>query len=222
VTLPGDNLIARLAADGAASAAHELLVELFAGFPVEKLRPLLRSENDAVVKSAAWIVSELGEHAKPLMAELPELLAHPSRYVRFFILDAILAAGTTEDGQAIAAAVSAIRDPDAVVSWKAMNFLARASRDQLDAARPHLDGQSMAARVSRLIEHENVADTRALITELTHADRLHRLFATIAAARLATRDPSALRQAAESTEEEIRSFAEEHLWALEARNSSSM
>ena len=43
--------------------ANELLKHYFSGFPLDTLRPLLRSENVAVQRNASFIASELGSRA---------------------------------------------------------------------------------------------------------------------------------------------------------------
>jgi len=123
-------LIDRLRAGGNDSAANDLLTEVFRGHPVESLRRLLHSDEETAVKAGAWILSELGVRAAPMMADIVALLGHPLRYVRFFALDAVLASATSEDGVAVATAIGLINDPDDAVRWKALTFLAWARADQ--------------------------------------------------------------------------------------------
>ena len=106
-----------LGGDDDGRAANQLVTELRGGVSVQVLRPLLFSDDDAVVAIGTWVASELGGLAAPLSAELEDLLRHPNREVRFFAIDAV--APTS------AAAIPAlVDDPDPAVRWKAMTFLA--------------------------------------------------------------------------------------------------
>lgn len=211
MTRSGDLLISRIVAGGDDSAAHDLLNEFFSGYPVERLRRLLQSEEESAVKAGAWIASELGEQVAPLIDELTGLLSHPSKYVRFFVLDSILIAGTPEHGQALAAAVQMIQDSEDAIRWKAMNFLARASESQLTASVPYVANRSVAELTEWLIDSDRRLNTVAVIRRLEDGNQLVRMAAGAAAVRLASRDRSALEHAAASSDPTIKSFADEHL-----------
>ncbi len=207
----GDELIDRLRAGGNDSSANDLLTEVFRGHPVKSLRRLLHSDEETAVKAGAWILSELGVRAAPMMADIVALLGHPLRYVRFFALDAVLASATAEDGAAVASAIGLINDPDDAVRWKALTFLAWASADQLAASvahlRPPLRGLTeWLARAS-----SGAATGRDVLTALDDPDRLARVFAAAAAVRLARRDRGLLERAAASADQEVSTFAREQL-----------
>jgi hypothetical protein len=220
VTRNGDELIERLTAGGDDETAYALLTEFFHGYPIERLRLLLRSQHEGAVKIGAWIASELGVQANPLVEEMAELLSHGSRYVRFFLLDSILSASTEQNGRSIAAAVKLIEDSDDAVRWKAMNFLARAKRSQLTAAQPYLT-DTHAQLSAWLLETEQALSTEEVIARLESPDSLSRLVAAAAAARLGSHNLSALRHAAQSSDPEVQSFALEHLGATEKSDSSA-
>src|SRR5262245_45864713 len=111
----GDELIDRLCAGADDSLAGDLLTEVFRGYPVENLRQLLTCDSDTAARSGAWILSELGDRAAPLLDDSVRLLAHPLRYVRFFALDAVLVNATAGHGPVVAAAIALIVDPDDAV-----------------------------------------------------------------------------------------------------------
>ena len=56
-----------LAGDSDDALPNQLLNEIFAGFSVERLRALVTSENVSAVEAAAWIMSESGASAKPML-----------------------------------------------------------------------------------------------------------------------------------------------------------
>ena len=211
LTTRGDQLISRIIADNDDAATHELLNECFAGYPVEKLRRLLNSDRPEAVEAGAWIASELGEQVAALIPDLRQLLSHPSRRVRFFVLDGLLNAGTAEHGEELGAAMETIQDPDEAVRWKAMNFLARASDEQLTASIPFIKNRHVADRVRWLVESDRIFDTAAVTRELENPDRDTRIVAAATAVRLASRDEAALRRAVASMDREINSFAREQM-----------
>ena len=93
-------------------AANDLLKQFFDGLPVSNLRAALRSEDDEVVRRAAWLLSELGVKAAPLIDEVPRLLGHSDRTVRFWALDAVLVAGDPTCGEAFALAIQLVENSD--------------------------------------------------------------------------------------------------------------
>jgi hypothetical protein len=200
-------LIADLAHGASSGLAQELLDEFFEGLPPEHLRPVLFSSNDDAVKAGAWIASELGARARPLLNDIRNLLKHRSGYVRFFLLDVILSAATEDDGEIIAAAVGLVEDQDERVRWKAMTFLARSSQQQLAAALPHVTAGRLHVLSHWLVELASTTPGDSILERLRSNDPLTRRFAGSAAARVAGVDRSLLRAAAASNDEEICSFA---------------
>ncbi|MED7929032.1 hypothetical protein SMD20_32620 [Nonomuraea sp. LP-02] len=216
-TQTGDDLIARVLAhanddDVLGPAANDLLEEVFAGYPVDNLRRLLRSDEEKVVRTAAWLLSELGELAAPLADELPALLASPLRQVRFFAVEAVLNAGDT-DGPLAARALALVRDGDDAVRWKVISFLAAAETEQLAAGAEALEDAELKELTEWLVRLDTEeVDPREVVARLEGGDRTARMFAAAAAARLSDEeDTNLLAHAATAEDEEIRSFALEQL-----------
>jgi hypothetical protein len=213
-----DQLLEHLLTGGNDSAAIELLDAFHSGYPIERLRPLLQSDEEDAVDSGAWIASELGEKVTPLVNELSPLLNHPSRSVRIYILNAILNATMNAHGEIVAKAVMLIRDPDEAVRWKTLYFLARETKNELAIALPHLKGQTIAALLAWLLDSGNTqTDMQEIITRLSDKDSLTRMFAVAAAARLGPHNLGPLEHAAASTDPEVSSFATEELELLKIR-----
>lgn len=220
MTQRGDGLLARVLEDGDDASANELLDEFFAGYPVERLRLLLGSNVDHAVRAGAWIASELGSRIEPLIDDVAKLLHHGSRYVRFFALDSILMGAGPTSAAPLAAAVGLVEDSDPAVRWKAMGFLTNASREQLAASARHLGRSRLGDSVRWLLQSVASRNSQAIESSLQGKAVVPRLFAAVAAARLAPTDPSALRRAAKIDDEEVRSFATERLSVLEAARGS--
>lgn len=214
-----DQLLEHVCAGGNDSAAYELLNEFFDGYPIERLRRLLRSNEEKAVEAGAWIASELADSISPLMSDLSRLFEHPSAYVRFFILDAVLDGATQEHGDALARAAHLIRDPVKAVRWKALCFFSKATSDQLVASMAGLGNSVLAALVAWLLDAASTIKTKEIITRIEDDDSLRRLFAAAAAARLSDRDVVPLEHAAASTDLEVSSFAKQELEGLAQRRS---
>src|SRR5690242_6936095 len=99
----GDELLSRLLRGevGGGELENRLLGQLQKGYPVNKLRLLLKAKDDKIVAAGIWLASELGADARALLDDIVELLRHPSIQVRFFALDCLVACARPEDEQAI-------------------------------------------------------------------------------------------------------------------------
>ena len=217
IRLLGDVLIDRIRQGGNGEAAHELIDEFVAGYPIANLRRLFESDVEGAVKTGAWIASELGERVVPLLGDLSGLLRHQLFYVRAFALDAILLAASPSNGDIIAEAVRLIDDEVEGVRWKAMHFLSRASDQQLRASVRHLTDIRHAALVRWLLEVSSNVRVPDIADGAEDAAASKRRFAAAAAARVEQTTLDPLRHVAESKDAEISSFARE--W-LEIRNTS--
>jgi hypothetical protein len=193
------------------AAANELVTEVWQGYPVENLRRLLQSSNAEAVKTGAWIASELGHLAAPLLLDTPALLQHPNSYVRFYALDIVLVNASTWHGELIATAIGLIQDSDKGVRWKSMHFISKASTDQLRAGRRHLTHHALAANLNWLLRSTNIAGTNDIVQRIAADDPLGQRFAAAAAARISDQTIEPLERAAASPEEDVSSFAASEL-----------
>ncbi len=207
----GDKLIERILAvgDTGGQVSNDLIGEFYThDYPVEKLIPLLRSDDDEIVKTGAFLAEELGAKAAPLMPDLTRLLKHKASWVRSDTLDAVLAAATTRDGEAIAQAFALVNDPERTVRKNALDFAAYADREQLAAGFPYVADHELATELAWLLEVEESPTDDDVMSRLIADDRLVRWFAAVAAARAFRRNADLLNRAAESSDEELRAFAE--------------
>lgn len=212
----GEILINQIMAEGDdGRRSTELLSQFFGGFPLENLVPLLRSHDEATVKVGTYIAEELGAQARPLIPELTPLLGHSSKAVRYDVITAILNAATVEHGEAIARAIMLVNDPEQAVRKNALDFLARADREQLTAALLCLGDDEIAAELRWLLEIEEPPRSKENDTQiesrLDSTDRLKRRFAGIAAARMYRRNPDLLDRLVANTDEELCKFAQSQL-----------
>jgi hypothetical protein len=202
----GDRLLEHLARGGNGRAANDLLREFFYGYPLERLRVLLESDDAEAAKSGAFIASELGDRFAPLFAAVDRMLEHPVKAVRFDALDVVLVNGTREHGATLAKAVVLVRDPEEGVRWQAIRFLSRATEEQLRASLSHLDDDLLAALTGWLVA-ASAREPERVVAVLGDVDPLTRRFAAAAARRLVGEDESVLRRAADSDDPEVARFA---------------
>lgn len=207
----GDHLVERiLTTEGDDATAMALLKELWDEYPAMGIRPLLRSVGEPVVKQGVWIASELGPRNAPVINDLMPLLSHASRYVRFYVLDAVLGGATEEHGSAIAAALLLLRDPDNAVRQHALVLLARVTAEQLMRSVTYVDDTTVGPLLMWLLRLQDTSvDRDDVITRLSAQDPLVRLFAAAAAARMSRYDDLPLRSAMAAQDPLIREFAQQ-------------
>jgi hypothetical protein len=199
-------------------AANDLLREVFDGYPAQNLGRLIHSGSDRAVASGAFVVSELGAQAAPIINEVDFLLGHPLREARFDALDAALTAASIDHGAILAKAVMLVADPDQAVRWKALNFLARSTPDQLAAAVPYLEDRHVADLAAWLAsEGSDPVSLPDIRSRLQDPDKATRMFAAAAASRVAAASRQGLEDAAASDDTDIRHFAEDAIDLLDLR-----
>lgn len=191
--------------------SNDLLREFHRGYPIDNLRSLLHSAEPEIVIIGAWIASELGEKGSPLLADVLPLLHHAARKVRFSAIDCVLVWAGKSDGPALASALELIDDPEPTIRWKAMDFLFRASPEQLEASLSHLLRTAASSHHIRGIEwllSSKSEDPAAIVRVLQSQDPLLRKYAVAAAARLSGRNREPLLYAASVDDPDVKEFAE--------------
>lgn len=173
---------------------NDLLTEFHRGYPIENLRPLLVHENEDFVRIGVWIASELGEKGAPLLSDVVSLLSHPRKEVRFSAIDCVLAWAAHSNAIEIVSTISLLDDPESGIRWKVMDFLARVSLEQLQAALSYLDvtePQSAQARGLRWLLSSDARNDKEVISTLQSEDGFLRKYGVVAATRMArvNRDP---------------------------------
>jgi hypothetical protein len=195
---------------------NDLLREFYRGFPIDRLRSLLSSQRSAVVAAGVWIASELGEGGAPLLSDIVPLLHHSERKVRFSAIECVLLWAQPEDQAALGSVLAMLNDPDAGVRWKAMDFWARATPQQIRSALDWIEDQKDFDRGEglRLLASPASQDAAKLVELLDASDVAMRKYAAIAAVRISKRDPRALLHASAINDADVRGFAETALALL--------
>lgn len=213
-----DQLLQKVLQEPQSDDVTALLKAFFHGYPVERLRKLLDSQDASVVEAGAFILSELGARACPLLADTVALLAHPSFRTRSMALDCVLVCATSQHGSIIADAERRIRDQDEVVRYFAINFLSRCSEEQLRAACESLEDEDLKTQVSWLLAVTECEDYEHEVRErLLSADSESRRFGVVAAIRVYSKKPSLLELAATNSDAEVREAAADRLQLLTSR-----
>ena len=198
----GDRLISILlqGEDPSGKLGNDLLREFQRGYPLSKLRRLLKSKNEDVVRIGSWIVAELGSDARPLFADIIELLKHSYPKVRFWALESIIVLAGTEDGPTVNRALDLVEDPVPGIRWKAMQLLARVSDATLQAALKTTTADQWKRKhdLTLLTNVAALGDAQRITLELESSDAVTQRYAVAAAARLANRNPAPLQKAIHS------------------------
>lgn len=203
----------------AGQLANELLSEYYGGSDISTLRDLLHSADDRVVALGIWIAAELAEVAKPLLPDVERLLRHPLKDVRFWSIECILAWAGPYNGHEIASTVALVDDAEEAVRWKAMEFLALASREQLQAGVDRLtaaDPESPYLDELRWMLAPAGADPIQITDATERPSSLRRKFAVAAAFRIAKSDPGPLRRTMSSDDPGVVQFAGDMLKRISA------
>ncbi|MDP9791937.1 hypothetical protein J2S43_000449 [Catenuloplanes nepalensis] len=189
-----------------------LLQEIFRGYPVAKLSALLGSNNIEVVESGIWVLAELGAAAVSLLREVEPHLRSRSRKVRYWSIGVVHSSAGSEDGKIVAEAFGLLEDDDVVIRRAALFFLYRSSEVQLTAAIDYCGGGRFGSLLAWLRDVSSSRDAfSTIVKKLQSSDRLARLVAAAAAARIYGREKSALEWAAAEGDEEISVFAAREL-----------
>ncbi|MGB7602353.1 MAG: hypothetical protein WBM24_18760 [Candidatus Sulfotelmatobacter sp.] len=190
--------------------ANELLSEYYRGSDLSSLRNLLHSGDHRIVACSTWIACELGEVGKPLLCEVQRLLEHPSKRVRFWAIECVQEWAGLSNGHEIASAVALVDDAEEAVRWKAMVFLALASREQLQAGVNWLttaDPESPYLAELRWILAPEGADPDQIANTVRGISSRRRKFAAASAFRIAKTDPQPLERAESADDPEVAQFA---------------
>jgi HEAT repeat protein len=190
--------------------ANELLDQFHEGYPVQHLRALLRSQDQAVTKIGMWIASELGAKASPLLDDTMLLLNHADKSVRFYAVDSMLSCAAAQNSPGLAFVVQMLGDKEEAVRWKAMDFLSRASTEQLQAALCHFratDDQSRHIHGLQFLLGENSANAEEVLCLIQSQDDLLQRYGVVAAVRMALDDIQPLLHASSMVSSDARQFA---------------
>jgi hypothetical protein len=199
---------------------NDLLKQFHRGYPLENLRPLLHDQGQDIVGLGAWIASELGEMGRPLIDDIAPLLNHHAKKARFFAIDCILLWAGPSKKLELASAAKLVNDPEPAVRWKAMDFLSRATREQLLAALSHMETTeptSANATGLRWLLGPEATYQKTVIEALQLKNDVLRKYAGVAAARISKNQKDALKFAASVDDLDVKSFAESSLALLNER-----
>jgi hypothetical protein len=211
----GDELIEHIltAGDADGKVSNELIGEFYNhGYPVEKLIPLLHSDDSATVRAGAFLAEELGAKATPLLPELARLLDYTDTWVKSGVLSAVLTSATDRDGAAVGGAVSLITDDERPVRKMAFELMARADRSPLVAGVAYVNDSQIAALLEWVLEVEDESrDDDEIAARLRESDGLAQVCAAVAAARVYGRNPHYLQRAASLGESDAQALAASEL-----------
>ena len=206
-----DSLLAKLlnGEDPDGQLSNDLLVQFQRGYPLHQLRHLLGSENKDAVRIGAWIAAELGSSARPLFAEVVELLRHSYINVKLWALESLTAMAGEGDGVAVNQALDLLENSVSSIRWKVMEFLSLVRYSALRAAFliTPAEERKRKSDLQLLIDSAASGDAQTVSRQLLSHDPVTRRYAAAAAARLAECNADPLQKAVNSADPEIKQFA---------------
>jgi hypothetical protein len=203
----GDYLLARILGGDETGLGNELLNECWDGYPVERIRALLRSDIESAVKSGAFIASELAKLSRPLLRDIAPLINHRDTWVRGDAIDTVNLAATVDHGEIVARAIEHITDDDRSIRFSAFTLLAASTRERLEAGWRFIRDTDVKEALRTILDEETTVSSAEIDRRLVYGSRLVRLFGLVSAARISDRRAADLLAATEVADEEIRSFA---------------
>jgi hypothetical protein len=204
-----ENILAEPALASSGILANRLLREYHRGYPVQTLKPLLANQNEYVVRLAAFVASELGSRAKPLLREMVRLLSHRNLLIRSDAICAVLTCADRNEQSAIAAVINLLEDPNWPIRWKTMEFLSLASLQQLQAGLEHLEkAHSPHVEALRWLVRVDESNIDEIPLWLESNVSLNRKYGVVAAAKVASLTYKHLQRAASSDDVDVKRFAE--------------
>jgi hypothetical protein len=117
----------------------------------------------------------------------------------------------------LASVVKLVDDPESGVRWKAMDFLARAAREQLEAALSYLEvmePKSPHVRGLQWLLGTDASNPHEITTILQNQDKLLRKYGVVAARQISKEDREPLLYAASLDDPDVKGFADSSITLL--------
>lgn len=165
---------------------NDLLSEVGRGYPIESLRRLF---VPTAFGDAAFLVSELGEKARPLINDIALLIEQGGPRVRGDAISALSMCTTWEDGWAVSKVVTGLGDQHEGVRWITSRALRYMESKTLHAGLEYLKREqpnsvyAQFKNVFQLLERRPENATATLQRLLIHDDEIARRFAAAMAVR---------------------------------------
>ena len=191
--------------------SNDLLSAFHGGYPIENLKLLINSDLLNARGTAAFIATELGLKAAPLLEDIASLLEMPTARARYDALEALWKCSTFKDGWAIGAVLRCLEDPWPSVRAGAIDAIRLADRKVLLAGFKYLKTEyptTIYTEFGSAFLRAERGKIEVLESLIDHEDPIARRFGV----GLATRprlvvDEARLQTAMKSSDEEISEFA---------------
>ena len=203
-----DELLAAPGAFVAAGNEHRLLEAYFSSaaidVDIERLRPLLQSDDRWVVQAAVFVASELGAAASPLAPEAVRILEAGDCFAQVCALDMLAMGANSAKASLFVPVVLSLEARDRDIRLQAMDLVARAGQAVLRGAAEAMPSEARHRRGLDLVACCAATDP-VNASELTSADALARKYGAIAMLRHDR--VAAFAAMASSTDLDLRRFA---------------
>ncbi|MFH0899441.1 MAG: hypothetical protein V2A73_02305 [Pseudomonadota bacterium] len=163
--------------------AYQLLQEYYSGLSIETLRPLLRSQDVWIQRSASFIAAELGEQSRPLLEDVLPLMNSNDLHIQNYAMEVLTICCDGERAECFAHVAEKLASEDEGIRLQAIDLVANARRQQLEAAlrffARHHNRQDHARGLRGLLAAEG-QDRRVSASMLNDPDPLVRAYGEVA------------------------------------------
>jgi hypothetical protein len=129
--------------------AHDLLQHYFAGFPLETLRPLLRSNDRFVQRSASFIASELGIKSVGLVDDVIPLLRSTDVHVQYYAAEVLAVCCHGESAEKYRHIIELLEAPHEGLRELVRDLMGRADPSQRDVIRRYFESRGQLDEARR-------------------------------------------------------------------------
>lgn len=187
-----------------------MLREHVEGEPVERLRPLLVSDDPAIRRTAMFVANELGYLAEPLIDEITLLVSDKDLHVQWEAIEAIMGLSRRSNCERFVHVASALESSSMPICKLAMRLIIRANRGQIEAAINSGSALSESHKQGlQFVVDDQSHGTKDITRLLDSSDLVTRRYGAIVAVLNMENRPDLVKIASENSDEVVAIFATE-------------
>jgi hypothetical protein len=177
------------------------------------LIPLLKSNDNSILKPVIWISSELAVQACSLLKYIVPLLNSDDLYIRYYVLECIAICAKGSQVNEFLHLIIAISDIDLMIRQRAMELLSNTERSQLEAVvkltvTHQIDNYKLHEQGLNALLNLDQVDEETIINMLSSNHQVTQQYGIILVSKNPKRYSKALRFCMSSGNTDIKEFAQ--------------
>ncbi|HAL83340.1 MAG TPA: hypothetical protein DCO83_14800 [Mucilaginibacter sp.] len=199
---------------------YELLQECFTGFPLENLIPLLKSDDEDILKPIIVILSELAFQAFDLLPYVVPLINCEDSFIRYYALECIFLNSSGVYIDEFIHVINGISDQDESNRNLIMHLLSNADRYQLEAGVKLVAKHKIAnyklhqEGLRKLLSSDNMDDSE-IMQMLNSNEPLLQQYGVMIAKEVYKNNSKLIDYALTSKNEDVKTFSK---WVIDLNN----